>query len=286
MSRRKTRPPLTNKRKDWAAQRNGHTFKGAPLHYPAPVMERYRNSLQSLVDEMQRAYAREMRAVFNELGPVTQDASLASQARIRLNALSERFYRLFSRRAPSIVDRMMGQVDKYSTSSLNMSLKELSGGLTLKTTVMPASLQEAVTAATAENVALIKSIPEQYHTQIQGAVMRSVQPGGNGLADVTEALKKYDGITESRVKIIAQDQVRKATSAMNTERAKALGVRKFEWRHSGGGADPRKEHQRMNGEIFSYDDPPVIDSRTGERGFPGQLINCRCVATPVVEFGE
>jgi uncharacterized protein with gpF-like domain len=29
---------------------------------------------------------------------------------------------------------------------------------------------------------------------------------------------------------------------------------------------------------------PVIDPRTGERGIPGQAINCRCVMRPLVEF--
>jgi SPP1 gp7 family putative phage head morphogenesis protein len=236
---------------------------------------------------MTKAYAREIKAVFSEHGEhLTQDASIASQARIKLNNLYDRFYKRFAKEAPSIVDRFFGGVDKASAASLGMSLKELSGGLTLKTNIMPAALQDAVTAATAENVALIKSIPEQYFTQIQGEVMRSIQPGGNGLADVTEALKKYDGITMRRAKLIARDQTRKVTTAMNTERAKALGVKKFEWIHSGGGAEPRKEHQSMNGKIFSYDDPPVIDSKTGERGFPGQLINCRCVARPIVDFGE
>jgi len=286
MAKRKTRPPLTPVRKEWAEQRNGHTFTGKPLTYSAAVMQRYEKALTKLIEQMTNAYRREMRAVFREVPTIAQDASLPSQANIRLNKLSERFYRLFSRRAPTIVDRMFNQVDKDSASNLQMSLKELSGGITLKTEAMPAALREAVKAATAENVALIKSIPEQFHTQIQGAVMRSMQPGGNGLQDVYEALSKRKDITKNRAKLISHDQVRKITTAMNTERAKSLGVKKFEWRHSGGSAEPRKEHVAMNGKVFSYDEPPVIDSRTGERGFPGQLINCKCFAIPVVEFGE
>jgi len=37
-------------------------------------------------------------------------------------------------------------------------------------------------------------------------------------------------------------------------------------------------------EIFSFDDLPVIDRRSGERGIPGQAINCRCRMAPVIEF--
>lgn len=280
----KKRPPLTNKRQQWAEQRGGATFKGKPLHYPAAPASRYQADLARLVAEMVAAYERELRAAFNYAPPITQDASTPAQARMALNALQRRFNKLFAKKAPTIVDRIFGQIDKASVSSLHSSLKELSGGLSLKTTTMPASLQQAVSAATTENVALIKSIPQQFHNQIEGSVMRSLQPGGNGLQDVTEALRHYEGITKRRADLIAIDQTRKVTSAMNAERAKSAGITKFEWVHSGGGAEPRKLHLDLNGKVFSYDNLPVIDS-DGTRGLPGQLINCRCIQRPVIDFG-
>lgn len=281
----KKRPPLTKKRQEWAEQRGGHVFKGGLLHYPAAPADRYQKRLMVLVREMEKAYRREMEAIFKEYGPVTQDASLASQARIALSKLQARFAKLFNQKAKPIVEQIFGQVDKASATSLHESLKELSGGLSLKTKIMTPALSEAMTAAIAENVSLIKSIPQRYHLQIEGAVMRSMQPGGNGLQEVTEALSRYEGITRRRVDIIALDQVRKATTAFNTERAKAAGIRKFEWVHSAGSAEPRKKHVDADGKIYSFDDPPRIGDN-GEPVLPGQAINCRCVARPIVDFGE
>ena len=37
----------------------------------------------------------------------------------------------------------------------------------------------------------------------------------------------------------------------------------------------------MNGYVFPIDFPPIIDRKTGERGYPGQLINCKCHMEPV-----
>lgn len=280
------RPPLSSKRQQYAEQRKSGFFVGKPLSYPAGPMHRYGFALARLIDPMLREYERELSAVFREYGPdlPAQDASLASQARIALNRLQQKFAKAFRSVATGIVSRIFGQVDKASAASLGQSLKELSGGLTLQTNIMPAALAEAVTARTAENVALIKSIPQAFHEQIAGAVMRSVQPGGRGLADVTEALRKYGGITQRRADFIARDQVSKLTSVMNAERSKALGIRNFRWLHSGGGAEPRKLHLKLSGQVFSYDDLPVIDERTKERGLPGQLPNCRCRAVPLVEF--
>jgi uncharacterized protein with gpF-like domain len=42
----------------------------------------------------------------------------------------------------------------------------------------------------------------------------------------------------------------------------------------------------MDGNVYSFDDPPIIDKNTGERGIPGQAINCRCFMVPVIEFED
>lgn len=287
MAKRKTRPPLTKKRQQWAEERGGHTFKGAALQYPAAPMERYQRDLQRMVAEMTKAYRRELEAVFKQYGPAdtAMDASLPAQARIALSALQRRFAALFRKRAPVITDNILNQVDKASATSLQGSLKELSGGLTLKTKVMPPSLAEAMKAATYENVSLIKSIPAQYHTQIEGDVMRSMQPGANGLQDVYESLRKYEGVTDRRAKFIAQDQVRKATSALNLERAKAVGMKKGEWIHSKGSFEPRKKHLHADGMIFDLDNPPAVGDK-GRRVMPGTEPGCKCTFRPVVDFGE
>jgi uncharacterized protein with gpF-like domain len=286
----KKRPPLTKKRATWAEERGGAVFKGSRLPYPAAPQDRYQSALKRLVDQMAREYHRSMQTVFNELGyeaddSIGMDASLASQARIRLNRLQQRFAKLFRERAKPLVEGVFGQVDKASASSLHASLKELSGGLSLKTKTMSAPLAEAMTAAVAENVSLIKSIPAQYHTQIEGAVMRSMQPGGGGWADVAAELERYEGVTKRRAHNIALDQVRKATTSFNVERAKGAGIRKGIWIHSGGGVDKRKKHVDFDGKEFDLDNPPAIGDR-GQRVLPGQDVNCRCTWQPVLDFGE
>lgn len=42
----------------------------------------------------------------------------------------------------------------------------------------------------------------------------------------------------------------------------------------------------LNGGIFDIDDPPVIDKRTGEKGFPGQLSYCMCIMQAVLDFED
>ena len=43
----------------------------------------------------------------------------------------------------------------------------------------------------------------------------------------------------------------------------------------------RDEHRELNGKKFRYDDPPIVDKRTGSRGMPSEFYNCRCKFIPV-----
>lgn len=254
-----------------------------------PARERYQSALDKLIERMRKEYERDLGKLlrdFTEDSALSMDANLGSQARILLNKLSAKWQSLFSRSASRITDRMIGQVDSASKASLGASLKKLSGGLTIKTPDMPAGLQDVISASIAENVGLIKSVAAQYHDRISSAVLVSIQTGGQGRATVLEQLREIGGMSERRAKLIARDQTSKITTQMNAERAKSVGMRKFQWLHSGGGAEPRKLHLRLDGQIFSYDDLPVIDERTGERGLPGQLINCKCQAIPILDFGD
>lgn len=269
----------TQRRRKWAESRQA-VMKGKPLGYPAAARDKYQKALDKLVAPMLRDYMRELRVIVKEAADptmgaaITLDANKGSKARIRLNKLAQKWQPRFNYASSRIVDNMIGNVDRQSKSSLTSSLEQLSGGLTIKVPDMPAALQDSVTASIAENVALIKSVQQQYHQRITNAVLRSIQSGGMGEQAIFDELEHIGGLTEKRVKLIARDQTNKITAQMNAERQKSVGIKKFQWLHSGGGAEPRKLHLELNGKIFSYDDLPVIDARTGERGLPGTLINC------------
>lgn len=276
---------LTKKREKYVDQRSSGKLVGGALRPSAGQIERYSAEITKLLRLMYREYRRELVATFDDTPAIVMDASIANKASVALNALKRRFARLFRERAPVIVENMLRGVDKASTDNLNMSLRELSGGITLKTDKMPAALKQVVQSAIKENVALIKSIGEKYHTQIEGAVMRSLQPGGRGLADVREFLDKYEGITDRRRDLIAMNQVRRVTSAIQVEKAKSAGVKEFVWRHSRGGAHPREIHERLDGKVFTLDNLPVID-KDGTRGLPGFLPRCRCFMVPQLSWGD
>jgi SPP1 gp7 family putative phage head morphogenesis protein len=213
-----------------------------------------------------------------------EDASVASQATRITNALMAKFGSLFDLRAKPMAKKFAKQADRASSAAVHSSIKELSGGLSLGTRKLDPDTREILKATIEENVGLIKSIPQKYLGDVQGAVMRSIT-SKNGMNDLIPQLQKYKGITYRRARFIAADQTRKANSALSNGRLQKLGVEKFEWIHTSS-PHPRHLHEKLDGQIFRFDNPPIIQKDPEIRGLPAQLPGCRCRALPIFEFGD
>lgn len=278
---------LTRRKQAWIEVRQPALIRGTPLSNPSIVQARYESKLDQLIDRMADETLQLLTRFFHEPHAVeffAEDASVSSQARILTNHLTRRFNKLFADHAPDLAEQQANAVDKASSNALHSSLQKLSGGLSLSTTTLAGPLTDILSASITENVTLIKSISQQYLTGVQGAVMRSITTG-QGLHDLIPFLEKHKGITKRRAAMIAGDQTRKAYNNLNRGRMEKVGLKKFGWLHTGGSQHPRKLHQSYNERIFSFDDLPVIDEDTGEKGIPGQAINCHCRMFTVLDFG-
>lgn len=292
--------PLTNRKRRWANNRDV-TLRGTRLNYNAGEQEKYIRHLERLVREMTNEVNREVTRLFKqdtakayfkeqkEAESIAQDASISSQARILMNAMSRKFTQLFDSRAKYLAERMVMGAAKVSRASLHSSLKKLSGGLSLKTGIIPKGLEDVIKASIEENISLIESIPNQYLKDVTGSVMRAITTG-RGLADLEPELRKHTGQVDRRAKNVALDQTRKAYNSINKERMVSLNVKRFEWVHSGGGQKPRKSHEMMSGKIFSFENIYSEQSALGvdksDQGIPGHAINCKCTMVPVIEFED
>lgn len=292
MTIKKRKVSLSKPRQAWADSRAHGVLVGTGVRPNEGDVDRYRKQMDSLIRSMRVDYVRNLRAAFNGSRELVSDESIAITLKMVLGKLSAKWDKIVNERANKMAQEMIDKTSKHNQTAVNSSLTVLASGgaatqaqkIAIKTPAMPAAMKPMIQASVTENVSLIKSISERFHTDIEGAVMRSIQPGGRGMADVYDAAMKTQEVCSKRAKLIARDQVHKINATYDVERMKSAGVKKFKWRHSGGGKEPRVLHMEYDGEVFEYDNPPIIDKRTGERGFPGQAINCRCYMVPVVEW--
>jgi SPP1 gp7 family putative phage head morphogenesis protein len=281
---------LTNKRAQWAASRQRATFRGAPLVPNAAVADRYAARINKLVVQLNKEAVKVAEELFHTgtLDIHTNagaDASASGQANMLLGALEKKFKGLFRDAAKKVAPEFVKKCDAQSASNLYASIKQMSGGLSLKTNLSTQVTKDVLKVAVAENVGLIKSIGDQYLDKIKRSVYKSITTG-DGLQTIIKTINSTGEATQRRAELIAKDQTRKVYGQVNSARMQKIGLKKFEWMHSGGGAHPREEHVNMGGKVYSFSNLPVIDSRTGERGIPGQAINCRCRMIPVFDFDD
>jgi len=133
-------------------------------------------------------------------------------------------------------------------------------------------LELEIEAFTQQNLSLIGSLEDEYLRKVEEAVNRGVQAGDRA-EDIAKELQDIEGVTESRAKLIARDQVSKLNGNLNMLRQENLGIESYIWRTSED-ERVRESHRVKNGKQFNWDNPP------SDTGHPGEDFNCRCYAEP------
>lgn len=260
------------------------TIKGGVLNPSLSIARDFGADLNKLILRMHIDAKEELRKIFEVTATDSaMDDSITSQARIGLNKLLLKWEGKFSKEAKKLSERMTARTVKNVNVTLGMSLKEASKLVTLKFDATDDRLNEIIKASTQEAAGLIKLIPQKYIGQVQGAAMRSITTG-QGLKDLIPFMNEKYKQNARHARLVAYDQTRKAYNSIAAGKAQAVGATEYEWIHSGGGKHPRIDHMEMNGKVYRFDDPPVIDKRTGEKGIPGLAIGCRCTMRPIISF--
>lgn len=153
-------------------------------------------------------------------------------------------------------------------------------------------LKQEVNTFVAENASLIKTLPGESLSDIEQMVFRDAKRQLSPQQITANILEAFD-TTRGRAQVIARDQVGKFNGRLSELRQKQSGITRYIWQTSEDGrvrsrsnSGGYSDHQNLNGKTFSWDDPPITvfkGKRAGERNHPGQDIQCRCHAIPVIE---
>ena len=130
-----------------------------------------------------------------------------------------------------------------------------------------------VAAIREKNVQLISAATDEFRAQISDILSENEDAHPDEIADlISERL----GVADSRAELIARDQTLKLNGAINQAKQTKAGGTEYIWSTS---KDERVRpmHADLDGETFSWDDPPVTDD-DGNTNAPGEDFQCRCIA--------
>jgi len=260
-------------------RKNERTLR--PVRANAGIAAAYRRRIVALLDEMAASYEHWIAAQYRAKPPaMAQDASAAKELERELRKLGKRWQRRIDEAAPKLAAWFARAAELRSETALRKILRD--AGISVKFTVTR-EMRDVLDATVAQNVSLIRSIPEQYHTEVEGLVMRSVT-AGRDLEQLTKDLRRRYDITQRRAVLIARTQNGMATAAMTRARHTAIGIEEALWLHSHAGREPRPTHLANDRKKYKiaegwYDPDPKVRRHI----WPGELINCRCVPKPIVK---
>lgn len=248
-----------------------------PIHPNKGIEAKYRKQIKRLIADMNESYLYWLAAGYKKNPPLAIDELPSNTIKKYLNDLAQRWLDNFDGVVAAIVDGMVNKQMKMTTTAFQKELKDAGWAIDFK---MTPAMKDIANASIAENVALIKSIPIDYHAKVQGAVMRGYA-AGHDLAAITKDLKNIYRITNNRAKLIARDQVSKLNSATTKARQLEIGVKEAIWMHSTAGKKPRPDHVKADGKKYDVEKGMLLDDGWVH---PGYLINCRCTCRAVLPF--
>ena len=249
----------------------------------------YRRALDAILrdmhDDVSKAILEEYDAAEWRMARDSAWRSPSERLADRLERLMKKWRRRFDSFAVTTAGKYLRQVWTAVRVGRKNELAELGIVRRINPSRFTSDLFQALLA---ENVGLIRNIPDQYFSRIAQDVQRSIAAGGDRKMLVQDLRKNY-GFTETRARFIARDQTAKATQALAESTDRDLGFTEGVWVHVPGRKSSRPTHIAMNGKKFKLGEGLYDKAAYGKKGgawvSPGSLPNCMCTYRPIVPEG-
>lgn len=149
---------------------------------------------------------------------------------------------------------------------------------------------QALAQQTRAALGLVTRIPQQQLDGYEQAIARQVV-AGRRVEAIARDMQARLGIDDRHAELIARDQVGKLNGKITETTQQAAGVDRYVWRVTND-SRLRDSHDAVRNTVHLWSQPPAGTGPYGEAAHPGEAIQCRCSAEPVIPadlratFGE
>lgn len=126
----------------------------------------------------------------------------------------------------------------------------------------------------------VKNFTEKQVDKLREMVEYNAYYGYSKNNNLIDRIQREFDITRNRAKFIANQENSLLTAKLNEMRLREVGITHYKWSTSHD-ERVRDTHKDLDGRIFSFDDPPIVDKK-GTRQNAGEPYGCRCRAIGVV----
>lgn len=260
--------------------------RGRRGHYPLAIEKAYQRKLVGIAKRSAKRLAPIMKQALARYGEELDERAL--DAGRRVDGLADDLASAVTlAEIPDTlpegdIARVGSQVGLFTASDTNRQAiilaQELGDKEALGAMIRLGAIQDVSTATMekwiSRNLVLASSIAPTYHDQVRDLILQAWTESRSSLW-LGDKITERGLVAAGRARLIARNEIGTLYSQVTKERQTSLGITKFRWSTSED-ERVREEHAAINGDIFTW-----ADGAPGE-GFPGEPINCRCVAIPVL----
>jgi SPP1 gp7 family putative phage head morphogenesis protein len=130
-----------------------------------------------------------------------------------------------------------------------------------------------------------KGMTDETYAAVQNSVRASLEKGLRPKELAAKLMSDTDKVSAQAATVIANDAVGKLHAKFTEIRQTSLGITHYRWR-TAGDIKVRPGHRALEGSIQSWDEPPVVNPKTGKKAHPGfdtHYFACRCNAIPIID---
>ena len=257
--------------------------KTKPIEIPKSIGISYNAELQRMVNLIRVDIEESLTPQIKNLAPEYTADSWVDVITSSLKSLRERWSNdRFNRWAEGVAQSFIQAINLQNQKQFANQFKSFGIDIFSSNKTVNDYLQASVE----NNVSLIKSIPDQYLSQVESIVLSNMRSGLRPSA-IEKQLTDQFGVTKRRARVIARDQSSKASNGLAKKRMESSGIVYFQWIDSSDNR-VRSRHKAIANKLTAYgkgvyrlDTLPLND--TGVPIACGDDYQCRCVARPVLK---
>lgn len=246
--------------------------------FPNPIQRKYKIEMQKQIAELQDLamdiIAPHLPALVKEVVDLKADSAREDAWSDRLKKLIASVTVAMDKRAPDatkLATAVAADVEKFNKEQFKKVVKSV---IAVDVITAEPWLGSKLKSFVSENTKRIKKLPADTLKQVDGMLTEGIRKGHHPARLQRDMTERFQ-ISKRHAEVIARDQVGTLNGQLTELRQKDIGIDKYEWL-TAGDERVRSSHAELAGKVFSWSNPPAI-------GHPGTAIQCRCVASPVMD---
>lgn len=197
------------------------TRDAKPVKHSKKIESDYYKALNNLV--------KQLKVSTDEITNLSKNNASADDIANALEIGLQKSQRIFNENATNTAQTFTNQSSRYNKSKVEKSIAN-AFGVSTATIVDNESVSSALKLRTAQNTALIQSIPSKHWARVTQAVLDNYT--GQSDKSLSESLKEIGSITSRHARFIARDQTAKLNGSLTRIRHQNIGINSYRWSNS------------------------------------------------------